>query len=64
MGVVLARCGKCERLWRAVVYQVPGKRLRNQRSPCCGARSSRVYRNVDARSRQGALLQVPRWERP
>lgn len=57
MGVCLARCTRCERLWRAVTYQVKGKRLRNQRSTCCGARLKRVLRNVPKTAqRQPALF--------
>lgn len=46
MGVVMARCNRCERLWRVIVYQRKGERLRNQRSRCCGARMSRSYRKL------------------
>lgn len=38
MGVVLARCTRCDRVLKVVTYQVRGKRLRNRRSPCCGKR--------------------------
>jgi len=38
MGVVLARCTKCERTLKVVVFQAAGKRLRNRPSPCCHAR--------------------------
>lgn len=44
MGVVLARCKKCDRSWRVTVYQERGKRLRNQRSVCCAAGFRRQYR--------------------
>lgn len=44
MGVCLARCQRCERLWRVVVYQAAGKRLRNQRSRCCAAKLKRALR--------------------
>lgn len=43
MGVVLARCAQCERCWRVVTFQAPGKRLRNRKSPCCQARLRRVF---------------------
>lgn len=45
MGVTLARCTRCERMWRVVVYQARGKRLRNQRSRCCGERMKRALRH-------------------
>jgi exosome complex RNA-binding protein Csl4 len=41
MGVVLARCTRCDRLLKVVVYQAKGRRLRNQRSPCCKKRMRR-----------------------
>jgi len=48
MGVVLARCSKCERSWRVVVFQAKGKRLRNRVSPCCHTRMKRLFRNFTA----------------
>jgi hypothetical protein len=43
MGVVMARCARCERLWRVVVYAARGRRLRHQVSRCCGARMRRAW---------------------
>jgi len=51
MGVVLARCTKCERPLKVVTYQVKGKRLRNRKSPCCGARFVRVFHHRPATER-------------
>jgi len=50
MGIVLARCTRCERLWRAIVYQARGKRLRNLRSSCCGARLRRSLKSAERRA--------------
>lgn len=38
MGVVLARCTRCERALKVTVQGKPGHRLRNVPSPCCGKR--------------------------
>lgn len=42
MGVVLARCTRCERAIKVVVFQAPGKRLRNRVSHCCQARMRKL----------------------
>jgi hypothetical protein len=43
MGVCVARCSRCERAYRVEgLRQERGKRLRNRKSPCCGARLKRV----------------------
>lgn len=56
MGVVLARCTRCDRLLKVVTYQARGRRLRNRRSPCCGARMRKhTYPRADIERRPELL---------
>jgi len=51
MGVVLGRCTKCERVWKIVVFQARGKRLRNRPSPCCAKRMRKASYDRPASAR-------------
>lgn len=53
MGVVAARCCRCERKVMVVVYQKRGQRLRNQLSRCCAARLKRAWRSESPAGTQG-----------